>query len=597
MNTPSPSRQRRGITLALAAAPGLATLNALSGCQAAPAATRPHAAGRAGSRFTQTAERLLLAGLDRSPEASISAGRYANAGQVTLPDEASRAADLAFAEAGLAELARFDPAALSPAERIDHGLLKNRYEATRWQLQTLREWAWNPARYNAAQPVSLLLNTPYAPEPERLRTVSARLAQWPAFYAAARSSVLDPTAEHRELAQTQARGTLALLRPVLQARVAASALSPAEQAEFNTRLAAARQALEDWQAWLGQLQPRRSFRLAPDLYEQKFRYEVQSRLSAAQLYERALAEKERLHADMDARTRELWPRYLAGEPMPADRLERIGRMVAHLSQRHVAREDFVAEIKRQIPLLADFVRRRNLLEQDETRPLVVRETPPYLRGSGAIASISAPGPFNPTADTYYNVTPLDDFSPEAAASLLREYNHWVLQILNIHEAIPGHYTQLLHANKAASLAKALLRNGAMIEGWAVYAERMMLEQGWGEQAPEMWLMYGKWNLRVVSNALLDIAIHARGMTQAQAMDLMQREAFQESAEATNKWRRARLSQVQLTTYFSGYADILDLRARRQRALGPAFDLRAFHNEFLSYGSAPVAAIASLMERA
>ena len=170
----------------------------------------------------------------------------------------------------------------------------------------------------------------------------------------------------------------------------------------------------------------------------------------------------------------------------------------------------------------------------------------------------------------------------------------MLQILNIHEAIPGHYTQLLHANKAPSLAKTLLRNGAMIEGWAVYAERMMLEQGWGDQAPEMWLMYGKWNLRVVTNAMLDIAIHTRGMTEAQAMDLMQREAFQERAEAANKWRRAKLSQVQLTTYFSGYADILDLRARRQAELGGAFDLKAFHDQFLGFGSAPVGAIGSLM---
>lgn len=565
---------------------------ALSACQAPAPKGTPNADA---TSFGTTAEQLLLAGLDRSPEAGISAGRYQRAGEVTLPDAASRAADLAFAEAGLATLARFDPARLPVAQRIDHGLLKNRFESTRWQLQTFREWAWNPARYSVAGPIGLLLNTPYAPEADRLRAVSSRLAAVPAYYAAARGNIDQPTPEHKELALTQSRGALALLGPALRSRVAASALNAAEQGEFIARLDAARGAIEAWQAWLGNVPAPRPFRIGAELYEQKFRFDVQSGLSAAQLYDRAAAEKERLHTDMDRRTQALWPRYLAGQPMPADRLERIGRMVTHLSAQHVARERFVAEIQRQIPLLAEFVRRKNLLEQDETRPLVVRETPPYMRGSGAIASISAPGPFNPTADTYYNVTPLDDFSPEAAASLLREYNHWVLQILNIHEAIPGHYTQLLHANKAPSLAKTLLRNGAMVEGWAVYAERMMLEQGWGDQAPEMWLMYGKWNLRVVTNAMLDIAVHTRGMTEAQALDLMQREAFQESAEAANKWRRAKLSQVQLTTYFSGYADILDLRSRRQAQLGAAFDLRAFHDQFLSYGSAPVGAIASLME--
>jgi uncharacterized protein (DUF885 family) len=218
-----------------------------------------------------------------------------------------------------------------------------------------------------------------------------------------------------------------------------------------------------------------------------------------------------------------------------------------------------------------------------------------MRGSGAGASVSAPGPFNPTADTYYNVTPLDDYTDEQAASYLREYNHWVLQILNIHEAIPGHYTQLVHGNKSVGLIKSLLRNGAMIEGWAVYSERMMLEAGWGDQQPEMWLMYGKWNLRVVTNAIMDYAVHVLGMTQQQAMDMMLLEAFQEQTEADNKWRRITLSQVQLTSYFTGYAEIYDFRERTKQQLGNEFDLQRFHNQFLSYGNAPVPAIIELMQ--
>src|SRR5690606_37264734 len=129
-----------------------------------------------------------------------------------------------------------------------------------------------------------------------------------------------------------------------------------------------------------------------------------------------------------------------------------------LSERHVSREEFFPEIKRQIPLLTDFVREHDLLDQDASRPLVVRETPEYMRGGGAGASISAPGPFNPTADPYYNVSPLDAYSDVEAESFLREYNHWVLQILNTHEAVPGHYTQLLHGNKSPSLVKSLLGN-------------------------------------------------------------------------------------------------------------------------------------------
>lgn len=551
--------------------------------------------------FAAFSEDLMMRMLARSPEWSIFAGRYDDAGEVTIPDAAQRQDELAFVEASLQALAAWDPEALTPDQRIDHMLLVNRLESTRWYQTTFLGWQWMPSSYNVAGPIGLLLNTPYASEEERLRTVMSRLRQVPAYYAAAQANIDGPTLEHTRLAITQNRGALGLLGDSLSERVQASGLDPSEVGEFEGVRTAAVAAIEGFVSHLEQLADRlegrddvRSFRIGAELYEPKFKYDIQSGFSARELHERALAEKDRLHGDMDAVAVQLWPKYFPDAPMPGDRLDRIGRLIDHLSNRHVAREEFIPEIKRQIPLLAAFVDEHGLVEQDPSRPLVVRETPEYMRGGGAGASISAPGPFNPTADTYYNVTPLDGYSDEEAASYLREYNHWVLQILNIHEAIPGHYTQLLHANKSPSLIKSLLRNGAMIEGWAVYSERMMLEEGWGNDEPEMWLMYGKWNLRVVTNAILDYAVHVEGMEREAAMDLLMRQAFQERTEAENKWRRVTLSQVQLTSYFSGYAEIYDFRERVKQQQGDDFDLRAFHDRFLSFGNAPVPAIIELM---
>lgn len=552
--------------------------------------------------FASDSETLMQRMLARDPAWSIYAGRYDDADQVTIPDAARRADDLAFADTELEQLTRTDPQTLPPELRIDHALLTNRLQSIRWYLTEFRDWQWNPANYNVAGPIGLLLNTPYAPEADRLRTVMARLEQVPAYYQAARSNISNPTREHTELAVTQSRGTINLIGDSLRERVAASGLETAEKEQFeHVRLLA----VDTVEGFIAELQSiaedlsetgnARPFRIGAGLYEDKFRYDIQSGFTARELYDRAVAEKNRLHDDMDAIAEELWADYFPDQAMPEDRLERIGRLIDHLSDQHVAREDFISEIERQIPLLTAFVTEHDLLDQDPTRPLVVRETPEYMRGGGAGASVSAPGPFNPTADTYYNVTPLDDYTEEQAASYLREYNHWVLQILNIHEAIPGHYTQLVHGNKSAGLIKSLLRNGAMIEGWAVYSERMMLEQGWGDQAPEMWLMYGKWNLRVVTNAIMDYAVHVLNMTQQEAMDMMLREAFQEQTEAENKWRRITLSQVQLTSYFTGYAEIYDFRERQKTWMGDDFDLKLFHNRFLSYGNAPVPAIIDMMQ--
>jgi uncharacterized protein (DUF885 family) len=224
----------------------------------------------------------------------------------------------------------------------------------------------------------------------------------------------------------------------------------------------------------------------------------------------------------------------------------------------------------------------------------VRETPEYKRGIAG-ASIDAPGPYDPSAPTYYNVTPLDDLTPERAESFLREYNRWMLPVLNIHEAVPGHYVQLIYANKSPSLIKNIFGNGAMVEGWAVYAERMMLESGFGENRAENWLIYSKWNLRSVCNVVLDYGVHVLDWSEQDVKNLLTREAFQTEQEAADKWRRVQLTSVQLTSYYSGYSAIYALRERLKRAQPDRFDLKGFHAQFLSYGNAPVKLIAELME--
>jgi uncharacterized protein (DUF885 family) len=297
---------------------------------------------------------------------------------------------------------------------------------------------------------------------------------------------------------------------------------------------------------------------------------------------------------MDKLADELWPKYMDESAKPADRSAKIGKLIDTLSANHVAREEFFPEIRRQIPVLQDWVIQHNLLTLDPKKPLEVRETPAYQRGVAG-ASIEAPGPYRPQDRTYYNVTPLDGETAEQAESSLREYNHWILQILNIHEAIPGHYAQLVYANKSPSIVKSIFGNGAMVEGWAVYGERMMLESGYGDNAPEMWLMYSKWNLRSVTNTILDYSVHVLNMQQAEAIDLLTRQAFQTPREAAEKWRRVQLSSVQLASYFSGYSEIMELREERKQALGSKFVLKDFHEKFLSYGSAPVRVIRELMQ--
>jgi uncharacterized protein (DUF885 family) len=548
-------------------------------------------------------EKFLDRYWELNPDWGVANGYYKYADRLIIPDEHSRDVVLHELDRWSQALRRIDPKQLSSNVRADWAILDNQFAAERWSLTQLQSWRWDPSVYNVADPFALLLTLRYAPAEQRLRTFLARLANVPAYYAAAKRNIGNPTREHVELAIEQNRGALDVFGADLERQIAESTLTPAERAAFTERLVPARAAISDYVAWLEALGTRlatgaltaRSFRLGSDLYAQKFAFDIQSGDTAEALYQRALADKDDLLARMTLLADLLWPKYFPNLAPPEDRFARIGRVIGRVSEQHVPREQLVAEVKRQIPELERWVREHDLLELDSAKPLIVRETPLYKRGIAG-ASVDAPGPYDPEAPTYYNVTPLDDLPPERAESWLREYNQWMLPVLNIHEAVPGHYVQLVYANRSPSLIKSIFGNGAMIEGWAVYAERMMLESGYGDHKAEAWLIYSKWNLRSVCNTILDYGVHVLGMSEAEAMDLLTRQAFQTQQEATDKWKRVTRTSVQLTSYFSGYAAIVDLREDLKRERGAAFDLKRFHEEFLSYGSAPVKVIRELMTR-
>jgi len=566
---------------------------ALASCATAPATSG------ADERFKAHAAQVLEEMWAEFPDFGIRNGYYKYADRMNVLDAAQRDRTKAFYQRQLAALAQFEPSSLDASHRIELVIMKGRFERSLFELEAFRSWQWQPSTYNVANEIDLLVTTEYAPLDTRLRHVMARLERIPAYYAAATANIADPTVEHTQLAILQNKGALTVLGPELAKKADASGLSSAEKSLFAQRLEAARGAIAGYISWCGALEAKlasgraRSFRIGRELYEQKFHHDIQSGFTAAQLYARAVAEKAALHDAMEKLARQVWPKYMGNAPMPADRLVLIRNVMDELSKRHVARDDFVPAVRRQIAELEAFVRTKDLLDQDASRPLIVRETPQYLRGIAG-ASISAPGPLNPTANTYYNVTPLDHMGAEEAESFLREYNDWTLQILNIHEAIPGHYTQLMHANKSPSLVKAVFANGSMIEGWAVFGEKVMLDAGYGGGTPEMWLSWMKWNLRTVMNTILDYEIQTQGLEREAAMRYMTREAFQQQAEASEKWRRATLTQVQLTSYFNGYAEIRALRDEMRARQGAAFTVKGFNNRFLSYGNSPVRLIRELM---
>jgi uncharacterized protein (DUF885 family) len=537
---------------------------------------------------------------EMNPSAAIYAGFHKYDSLLLIPDAAARAASDQQYHAMLDSLAKFDENKLSQANKTDLWMMRDYLKSNIWYDTAFKSYEWNPASFNVAGEFAEILNGNYNKLDARLTMFDKRLVNVKAYYAAAKSQITQPTIEHTDLAIMQHEGSIdEVFGKALADSVAASGLSVDTKKHLLAYADSAKSAMLDYATWLKEkrksMTPEnsRSFRIGKELYDKKFDFDIASGYTAESIYEKAVNRKAELHHEMANLSRQLWPKYFGKAPMPADSLQLIRQMIDKLSLKHVNRDSFLQSIEAQIPTLVKFINDKNLIYIDPSKPLVVRKTPAYMEGSGAGASISAPGPYDKGGNTYYNVSPLTGYSPEEAESYLREYNHYILQILNIHEAIPGHYTQLVYSNNSPSIIKSLMGNGAMVEGWAVYSERMMLENGYGNNEPEMWLMYYKWHLRSVCNTILDYSVHVKNMSEQDAMKLLVDGAFQQQAEAAGKWRRVKLSQVQLTSYFTGFSEIYDLREDVKKA-DPNFDLKKFHEKFLSYGSAPVKYIRQLM---
>lgn len=535
-----------------------------------------------------------------SPNSALAMGYHKYDHILSISDEQSRQKTLAFIDKQQKRFAQFNADSLSENDRIDLLIIQSKLKQLHWYITEEKAYQWRPDYYNIAYGFAQIINGSYDSLENRLKVMNQRLTNVPKYYQVAFNNITVPTLEHTQLAISQNQGTLALFGDKLMAKIDSANISDAEKAELKQKIATAKTAINGYVNQLQTLEKElvasgkaKSFRIGSALYEQKFAFDIQSQYSAKQLYDKAIEDKNAIQVQMTKLTDELWFEYFPDKIRPRNNTKATGQLIKHIAKRHVKRENFVDEIRAQIPALEKFVREKDLMTLDPSKPLVVRETPLYQRGFAG-ASINPPGPFDKNANTYYNVTPLDAMDEETAESYLREYNHWMLQILNIHEAIPGHYTQLVYANQSPSLIKSIFYNGAMVEGWAVYTERMMLEQGYGDFEKELWLMYYKWNLRVIANTILDYSIHNLDMTKAQALDLLINQAFQEKAEAEGKWRRATLSQVQLTSYYSGYREIYDFREELKAKQGADFDLKQFHEQFLSYGKAPVKHIKQLM---
>jgi len=526
------------------------------------------------------------------PAASILIGYGKYYETMVIPDSEAIAGQVIFSNRWLDSLSLLHFDGLNANNKISFKIIRNQLESDIWYMTVFKNQEWDPSAYNMSGECYYLINQSSAPLEERLRILSKRLQHADLFYAAAFKMLKQPMREYTELGISQNLGGLSVFGKDLSDSIKASHLSPDEVKTLNEHITRTVLAMNGYVDSLkGILANKnysfRNFRIGKELYGDKFKFDLAINLSPEELYAKALADKKKITARMFINASSLWSKYYHREVPPKDSTALVQSVINAISLEHAKPENFFDSLRNLVYELKRFIIKKDLFDFDTTYPIVVRIMPSYESGV-TIASAEFTPPYQKKGETYFNIEDLTKFSKEKAESTLKEYNNYMSQLLSIHEAMPGHCLQGIYNNlKSSDVVRSVFHNGAMVEGWAVYTETMMLENGWRGNLPEMQLILDKFKLRELGNVVIDYEIQCLNTPKEDIIHFLVKECFQTEAQAVEKYHRATVSQVQLCSYFGGASAILALREEYKSKMGDKYTLKDFHENFLKYGSSPV----------
>ena len=476
-----------------------------------------------------------------------------------------------------------DAAKLDKEQKADLDIIKSNAGLCLLELNTIQSFKHNPTVYvellGNALFAPYMLN--YAPLEQRFDHITHRLERVAALFEQAKANLTDAPELWNRVAREENDGNIALIDKTLR-----DAEPTSQKAAYAAAAAKALAAARDFNVFLkDKLSAKTSdWRLGKEKYDQKFAWVLASGRTPEQLLAAAEDDLKTVRAEMAK---------LAAPQTIQQALDAAARQ-------HPTRETYISKAKEMLAQATAFVQQKDLLMLSGRSNLQVVETPEFLRGIYGVGGFNPAPALEPELGAFYWITPIPkSWSAARAESKLREYNDYGLQELTIHEAMPGHYVQFEYANAVEPLPRRLLRtifsNGPYVEGWGVYAQQLMSDEGYLNNSKDLRLTFDKQILRVLANTILDVRLQTMGMTDQQALDLMTKDTYQEKEEATAKLQRAQLSSCQLPTYFVGWKGWLDVREGYKKAKGTAFSLKDFHERALKESGVSLPALAGLLE--
>ena len=481
-----------------------------------------------------------------------------------------------------ARIDRLDAKALNAEQRADIEVMRDAIQATRLDIEEVQSYRHNPTIY--VELIGNALYTPYvlhyAAVDERFTHIIQRLTQIPELVRQAEQNLADSPEIWNKVAREENAGNIDLIDGVLR-----TSCPKALGKDYTQAAEPALIALRAFNEFLeGTLSKRTAdWRLGKVSYAKKFSYV----LATGKTPDALLKEAE---ADL-AKTRDEMVQLAAPKS--------VEQALADVALAHATPHTYMAAAKQTLATATAFVKAKDLVGLPPNSNLQVIDTPVFMRGIYGVGGFNQAPALEPKLGAFFWVTPISDSWPQARIdSKLREYNDSGMAHLTVHEAMPGHYVQAEYANAVQPRSRRLLRsifgNGPYVEGWAVYTQQLMAEQGFLSDTPGYRLTLAKQKLRVLANTILDVRLQTLEMSDADALELMTKGTYQEMEEATAKLQRAKLSSCQLPTYYAGYKGWLAVREHFKNTHGEAVSLKQFHEAALREGAVPLPVLDELL---